>query len=661
MKKSELKKLLREEITRTLKGGKVNEARIDEMAKIEGGLKNAIEKIITDNPELEGLALKKAIKTDAAVKAILANTGEDLYDNQLNKFISLIKGERELQQRGRKPGSGEAKPKENGAGIGTDTVNSIADMVKYVTKAKKEGKTLIGSKTNPDGTITIKYKKEEVDEVVEPLDEMAKISGALKADIERVINDNPDLTGLALKKAIKNDSYVKDYLDNNPDVELYDNQLNRFISLVKGERENQPKGRKPGSGLNVEGAKTMEFSSLDEFLKFLKIAEKKGYEILASKIDGEDVKVKYRKSAPAETLNESKEEQLVRKLIREELTSIMDEESNKIPQEIEDYISSLFDMSITDEEEDGDPFDEIFSKEEFGDDNGEFDETVKYIKNHGGSITVKGNPNINASVTKDGSIQLTGIHSLTESTEELDEMAKIAGDLKSAIEKIIKDNPDLDNLPLKKKIKSNPEVTAALGGETLHDNQLNKFISLTKGERVVGPRGRKEGGTNAPKTEPKEKSTEPVKRGAGSHRGKDKQYSFVQGAKSYTVNKTASTGDENDPLKGIAEPTDLELRKMARSGVEGEKEATLKAQQKRKMVNAFVQRMRDAGILDTANRPIDREAYDQAWAEEKEKINAKLATLKEEAPEQLSEGKLKMQFLAGIISEQQYREGKQLL
>ena len=596
MKQSEFKKLLREEIKRTLKGNSINEARIDEMAKIEGGLKNAIEKVIADNPEMEGLALKKAIKADAAVKAILDNTGEDLYDNQLNKFISLIKGERELQQRGRKAGSGEAKPKENGAGIGTDLVNSLAEMAKYIVKAKKEGKTVIGSKTNPDGTITIKYKKEEVAEVVEPLDEMAKIAGDLKDAIERVINDNPDLTGLALKKAIKSDSFVKNYLDENPDVELYDNQLNKFISLTKGERELQPRGRKEGP--KVEGAKTMEFSSIDEFLQFLKTAEKKGYEVLASKIDGEDVKVKYvKKAVTAEALNESKEEELVRKLIREELTSIMDEE-----EELDERYADA--PNPEDWEPDSD--------QDWGDDE----------------------------------------------IEELDEMAKIAGDLKSAIEKVINDNPDLDNLPLKKKIKANPEVTAALNGDTLHDNQLNKFIATTKGERVVGPRGRTAGAEPKPKTEPKEKPAGET-RGAKKKTG-DKQYSFVQGAKSYTVNKTG-VEDENDPLKGIVEPTDLELRKMARSGVEGEKEATLKAQQKRKMVNAFVQRMRDAGILDTANRPIDREAYNQAWEEEKEKINNKLSALKEEAPEQLSESKLKMQFLAGIISEQQYREGKQLL
>lgn len=86
-------------------------ASLEEMAKIAGDLKSSIESVIAANPELEGLALKKAIKGDTAV--INALDGEDLYDNQLNKFIALTKGERELGQRGRKadPNKPAAEPK----------------------------------------------------------------------------------------------------------------------------------------------------------------------------------------------------------------------------------------------------------------------------------------------------------------------------------------------------------------------------------------------------------------------------------------------------------------------------------------------------------------------------------------------------------------------
>lgn len=86
-------------------------ASLEEMAKIAGDLKSSIESVIAANPELQGLALKKAIKGDTAV--INALDGEDLYDNQLNKFIALTKGEREIGQRGRKanPDKPAAEPK----------------------------------------------------------------------------------------------------------------------------------------------------------------------------------------------------------------------------------------------------------------------------------------------------------------------------------------------------------------------------------------------------------------------------------------------------------------------------------------------------------------------------------------------------------------------
>jgi hypothetical protein len=72
----------------------------------------------------------------------------------------------------------------------------------------------------------------------------------------------------------------------------------------------------------------------------------------------------------------------------------------------------------------------------------------------------------------------------------LNEMAKIAGELKTAIEKVINDNPELMGLALKKVIRSTPEVISALAGSELYDNQLNQFISAVKGEREIGQRGR---------------------------------------------------------------------------------------------------------------------------------------------------------------------------
>ena len=95
-------------------------------------------------------------------------------------------------------------------------------------------------------------------------------------------------------------------------------------------------------------------------------------------------------------------------------------------------------------------------------------------------------------------------------TEELEEMAKISGDLKSAIEKVIAASPDLQGLALKKAIKGDSAVINALDGEDLYDNQLNKFIALSRGEREVGQRGRK-ADPNKPAAAPKAEKSPKIK------------------------------------------------------------------------------------------------------------------------------------------------------
>lgn len=104
---------------------------------------------------------------------------------------------------------------------------------------------------------------------------------------------------------------------------------------------------------------------------------------------------------------------------------------------------------------------------------------------------------------------LDDTNSLDEA-EELEEMAKIAGDLKTAIEKVIAANTDLEGLSLKKAIKGDSAVIDALDGEDLYDNQLNKFIALSKGERTVGQRGRK-ADPNKPAAAPKAEKSLKIK------------------------------------------------------------------------------------------------------------------------------------------------------
>lgn len=125
---------------------------------------------------------------------------------------------------------------------------------------------------------------------------------------------------------------------------------------------------------------------------------------------------------------------------------------------------------------------------------------------------------------------------------DLNEMAKISGDLKSAIEKVIKDNPDLEGLPLKKKIKADKSVEDALEGDTLYDNQLNKFIALTKGEREVGQRGRKADSNKEPKKPTTGKRGRPSEKISGMD-DEDKEAVKSMG-KDETAKELASTPEE---------------------------------------------------------------------------------------------------------------------
>ena len=190
----------------------------------------------------------------------------------------------------------------------------------------------------------------------------------------------------------------------------------------------------------------------------------------------------------------------------------------------------------------------------------------------------------------------------------LNEMAKITGDLETAITKVINDNPDLDGLPLKKAIKADDAVESALEGDTLYDNQLNKFIDLKKGRREVGKRGRK-ADPNKPAAE-KKPGTGKLGRPASAKK-KDSVASTSKLAKSYT------SGDED-------EPSDAELRKLAKSGgkiVKG-KTAQLRQQEARKMWKEWTREMEKKGIVDSANRILDKAKYEEERAKKAPEIKA---------------------------------------
>jgi len=113
------------------------------------------------------------------------------------------------------------------------------------------------------------------------------------------------------------------------------------------------------------------------------------------------------------------------------------------------------------------------------------------------SLSGDGKLNATKELTTGGTVELE--------EDQLDEMAKITGRLEAAIKKVLSANADLEGLSLKKAIKADAEVEDALEGDTMYDNQLNKFIALVRGNREVGQRGRK-ADPNKVKVEPKAKA-----------------------------------------------------------------------------------------------------------------------------------------------------------
>lgn len=220
----------------------------------------------------------------------------------------------------------------------------------------------------------------------------------------------------------------------------------------------------------------------------------------------------------------------------------------------------------------------------------------------------------------------------TSNPSELNEMAKIAGSLKTSIEDVIANNPDLTGLPLKKAIKANSNVIADLDGATLYDNQLNKFIALTKGERTVGQRGRKSDPNkpkkvvdpNAPKVKRVKKAGSSAAKSPKSKKSVGTGTSKLGGRKYYAAKKSDDSNQDPDG------PSNADLRKLAKSGGSMSKDATKKLQQqeKTKKVKEFLKDMKSSGIVDAANRIIDKEGYSAAWAIEKPKIDAYIKNLK---------------------------------
>ena len=198
------------------------------MAKIAGDLAKSIKNVVDSNPELTGLALKKAIKADTAVKTALA--GDELYDNQLNKHIAFLKGEREIGQRGRKADpnvaakrSEEEKEKEAKRAekekARAEKERAKAPAQKPSFPAYKKTTTMVDMSGEPSAKDIAKAEKELGIDIPTPAkkvklsaDEEAKFNTALKgitAKVNRIKNKEAKADDIELLKKAYGNADIK--------------------------------------------------------------------------------------------------------------------------------------------------------------------------------------------------------------------------------------------------------------------------------------------------------------------------------------------------------------------------------------------------------------------------------------------------------------------
>ena len=223
--------------------------------------------------------------------------------------------------------------------------------------------------------------------------------------------------------------------------------------------------------------------------------------------------------------------------------------------------------------------------------------------------------------------------SVTIAEDDVNEMAFLKGPkapegLEAAITAVVKSNSDAELADIRKAVKTDEKVISALKkvgidkvSDGIADNQLNNFIELIRGNRVIGKLGRP-ADPNKPAKEPKEKQAKDSTKPTTSAKKKEpKMKTFSVGTKKYYAGGEDEEG-----------PSNLELRKLAKSKpvgkVEKGKTAQLRAQEKTKLVQAFLKDMRDAGVVDDANRVLDKERYVDSWSKAKIEIEDKVSKLK---------------------------------
>jgi hypothetical protein len=172
--------------------------------------------------------------------------------------------------------------------------------------------------------------------------------------------------------------------------------------------------------------------------------------------------------------------------------------------------------------------------------------------------------------TKAAELARKGINVLIPEDEALSEMAFLKGPrapegLEAAITAVVKSNSDAELVDIRKAIKTDEKVLSALKKvgikdvrDGIADNQLNKFIELIRGNRVIGKLGRPVD-PNKPAKEPKEKGS--IGRPKGSTKPKD-SVAFTMGGNVSISGKNVSPAEKKKAVKSAALNKPVELLKI---------------------------------------------------------------------------------------------------
>jgi hypothetical protein len=91
-------------------------------------------------------------------------------------------------------------------------------------------------------------------------------------------------------------------------------------------------------------------------------------------------------------------------------------------EQFEDYVSDMFNMAIPEDAEEGEYFEDVWEKSEYGDeeeyDTEEWYGLTDYLKSVGGKATLEGNPDINLELMRNGDIKFGATVTLDESLNE---------------------------------------------------------------------------------------------------------------------------------------------------------------------------------------------------------------------------------------------------